>query len=178
MITLLLDPVFISVLHLTLLEHNLCFFFFKQASMFFCEPVIIGKEFLTVRKSTCAICECLTLISRSYLVRQIRVGEHWAVKLTLITDKEKSDFLSDPRKIHFIGNIPLKSSISPNFIGRKGDYKFCYRIDSVQAYKRIMARAGIYPGPTCQILNLLYSFPLLYDDSCFIPTHQGNRRGK
>lgn len=33
-------------------------------------------------------------------------------------------------------------------------------MDSIQAYKRIMARAGIYPGPTCQILNLLYSlFP-------------------
>lgn len=79
---------------------------------------------------------CLTLISRSYLVRQIRVGEHWAVKLTLITDKEKSDYYNDPRKTHFIGNISLKSSVSPNFSGRKGDYKFCYRMDSIQASKR------------------------------------------
>lgn len=108
--------------------------------MFCWEPVVTGKELLTVRKPTCVICECLTLISRSYLVRQIRVGEHWAVKLTLITDKEKSDYYNDPRKIHFTGNFSLKSSVSPNFLGRKeGDYKFCYRMDSIQAYKRIMA---------------------------------------
>lgn len=34
----------------------------------------------------------------------------------------------------------------------------CIYMDSIQTYKRIMDGAGIYPGPICQILNLLYSF--------------------
>ena len=52
-------------------------------------------------------------------------------------------------------------------------------MDSIQTDERIMDRAGIYPGPICQILNLLYSFfLLLYDGSWFTLSHQENGRGK
>lgn len=59
---------------------------------------------------------CLTLISRSYLVGQIRVGEHWAVKLTLVTDKEKSDYLNDPRKIHFYWQHSFEELSQPKLL--------------------------------------------------------------
>lgn len=103
---------------------------------------------------------CVSYVSRSLSCQANQSGRALGTETDPYHDKEKRDYLNDPRTIHFIGNIPLKTSAQTSSGHEEGDYKLYMYIymDSIQTYKRIMDGAGIYPGPICQILNLLYSF--------------------